>query len=428
VNAGPARMRRILLFAYACRPNEGSEPGVGWNLALELARRYEVCVVTRSSNRMAISQAEGEIAELPLTFLYVDVPAWLARLPPFRSVQAYYYVWQLVAARTCREMGLSSRFDLAHHLTYAMYWAPSGAAFVGLPFIIGPVGGGDSTPRTLLHTLSWRSRAHEWLRQIIRGVAEWDPLVRSTLRRASCVIASTKATEDRVLRLGARRVERQLQIGLSDGELSPVWPLSTQVQEGELRLICVGRLLGYKGFHLAIEAFAQARLPRATLTVVGHGPERNILERLTKAMGLENQVVFTGGVNRNTALRLIAESDVLVHPSLHDSAGMVVLEAMAAGKPVLCLGAGGPAEMVTEGCGCVVPPDSRTVVVDALAAAMRTLAADRELREAMGQEAVKRAGEYTWRRLTDYFTGLYDDVLQQRPSRQRLKVGRVAAP
>jgi len=162
--------------------------------------------------------------------------------------------------------------------------------------------------------------------------------------------------------------------------------------------------------------------------VVGHGPERNVLERLTKAMGLENQVVFTGGVNRNTALRLIAESDVLVHPSLHDSAGMVVLEAMAAGKPVLCLGAGGPAEMVTEGCGCVVPPDSRTVVVDALAAAMRTLAADRELREAMGQEAVKRAGEYTWRRLTDYFTGLYDDVLQQRPSRQRLKVGRVAAP
>jgi glycosyltransferase involved in cell wall biosynthesis len=109
------------------------------------------------------------------------------------------------------------------------------------------------------------------------------------------------------------------------------------------------------------------------------------LERLTRELHLSDKVTFTGAIPRREVLRKLAECDVLLHPALHESGGCVCLEAMAAGRPVICLDLGGPALRVTNDSGIKVPATSPQQAVSDLAAALTRLADNPALRLRLGQ-------------------------------------------
>jgi glycosyltransferase involved in cell wall biosynthesis len=165
------------------------------------------------------------------------------------------------------------------------------------------------------------------------------------------------------------------------------------------RIVTAGRLVHWKGAHLAIEAFAGARRlhPQATLTIVGDGPQRGRLAALVTRLGLDGQVIFTGERTRAETLERLAASDVLLFPSLHDSGAATILEAMALGLPVVCLDAGGARVSVDDASGIRVPVTTPTHVVVDLAAALEQLLVDDERRQAMGTAARQRvAASFTW--------------------------------
>jgi glycosyltransferase involved in cell wall biosynthesis len=148
------------------------------------------------------------------------------------------------------------------------------------------------------------------------------------------------------------------------GKLPPPGP-------GPVRFLSLGRLLALKGFHLGITAFAKSGLKDAEYWIVGDGPERRRLQALARRLGVAERVHFLGHLPREEVLRLLAQAHALVHPSLHDSGGWVCLEAMAAGRPVICLDLGGPAMQVTEETGFKVPASGPFQVLEALAQSMR---------------------------------------------------------
>src|SRR3954453_4111451 len=89
--------RKVLLSAYACKPGKGSEPGVGWTMAVGLASQHHVWVLTRLKNRTAI-QAEFAKRPLPnLHFIYHELPAWAALVRVWKRGRRgriiYYYLW-----------------------------------------------------------------------------------------------------------------------------------------------------------------------------------------------------------------------------------------------------------------------------------------------------------------------------------------------
>jgi glycosyltransferase involved in cell wall biosynthesis len=180
-----------------------------------------------------------------------------------------------------------------------------------------------------------------------------------------------------------------------------------------VRFISIGRLLHWKGFHLGLKAFAAAAIPQAEYWIVGDGPERAKLSALVQNLGLTERVRFCGSQPRAQALETLAACHVLVHPSLHDSGGWVCLEAMAAGKPVLCLDLGGPAEQVTDDTGIKVPATSPEQAVSDLAHAMIRLGADPDLRRTLGEAGRRRVGdEYIWEKKGDRLDALYASVLE----------------
>src|SRR5262249_11352476 len=129
---------RLLLSAYACRPNAGSEPGVGWNWATHLAARgIDVHVLVAQRNREPI-EAGLRLNPIPnLHFTYVPVPYEWAK----KNEGLHYVLWQAEALKVARALSSKFRFDLAHHVTYASVHVPTQLWRLGIPVLFGPVGG-----------------------------------------------------------------------------------------------------------------------------------------------------------------------------------------------------------------------------------------------------------------------------------------------
>ena len=190
---------RVLISAYACEPSEGSEPGIGWDVAREMAEYHSIWVLTRANNRAPI---EAELAQRPVTnlqFVYHDLPGWSRWWKRgSRGVQLYYYLWQISAYVAARRLHKQVAFDLAHHVTFVKYWAPSFISLLPIPFVWGPVGGGESTPRAFYDGFSPRGRRYERVRNLARWIGEHDPFVRLTARRSCVALATTEDTARRM--------------------------------------------------------------------------------------------------------------------------------------------------------------------------------------------------------------------------------------
>jgi glycosyltransferase involved in cell wall biosynthesis len=402
---------RILISAYACEPDKGSEPGVGWNWVHQIARFHEVWVITRANNRKPIEKA---LAAKPLAnvhWIYFDLPSW-ARFwkKGQRGVHAYYYLWQLGAYFVARKLHRGIGFNLVHHVTFVNYWMPSFMALLSVPLVWGPVGGGESAPHSFWRCFSLRGKAHELLRDLVRSLAQLDPFVRLTARRATVGLATTSQTEKRLRSLGCRQVLVFSEAGLPRRDIKePGAP--PPIREGSsVRFLSLGRLLHWKGFELSLRAFARfaSHCPASEYWIVGDGPERGRFEKLAQNLGLTSKIRFWGMIPRSEALEKLADCDVLVHPSLHDSGGWVCLEAMAAGRPVICLDLGGPALQVTQETGIKVPAISPEQAVSDLAAAMTELAKDPDLRVRLGVAARQRVREhFDWDQKGVFMANLY---------------------
>ncbi|MGE5612389.1 MAG: glycosyltransferase family 4 protein [Bacillota bacterium] len=420
---------RVLLSAYACEPNKGSEPGVGWNIARELAEHHDVWVITRADHEPGI---RAQLARTPVRRLRVvayELPWWL-RLGWWQGhwgVHGHYYLWQACIYPVARALHRAIGFDVVHHVTYVRYCAPSFLSLLPVPFVWGPVGGGECMPTAFRRDLAWRGRLYELLRDMLRRLGEVDPFVHLTARRAAMAYATTPETADRMRKVGATVVRLCPESGLSDEEL--VTLAAPDPPRSRPTFISMGRLLSWKGFHLGLRGFAEAKLTEADYWIVGDGPERRRLQQLAESLGVGARVRFCGNLPRDQTLRKLKACVALVHPSLHDSGGWVCLETMAARKPVVCLELGGPGVQVTQQTGIKIPAISPAQVVQDLAQAMRQLVMDGEHRARMGEEGQRRVHRYyRWKTRGEALSDLYGQIIaQQRGSTNPASTGKISS-
>ena len=175
------------------------------------------------------------------------------------------------------------------------------------------------------------------------------------------------------------------------------------------RILCIGRLIPIKGHVVLLRALAQARarVPDVTLDLAGRGPLEPALRSYVRELGLEEAVRFLGFVSPIT--RAIEDSAIVVVPSLGEGFGMVALEAMERGRPVIASAVGGLPEIVADGeTGIVVPPADAEALADAMAA----LSGDLARAAAMGRAGRDRAvSEFTPVRCVERVEALYDRAL-----------------
>lgn len=404
---------KVLISAYACEPGQGSEPGVGWHFVQEMSRHHELWVLTQSDGRAAIEQALKENPNPNLHFSYFEPFGWQLDLWQAKAeIQLHYYLWQVQAFFVGRSLHKEHHFDLAHHVTFVKYWSPSFLSFLDIPFLWGPVGGGEAAPKAFWQDFSLRGKVYETLRSTAQRLGELDPFTQATAKRCAMAMATTEDTAKRLRDLEVPQLKVFSEAGLSNEDLANLKqsPLPT---DAPVRFVSSGRLLHWKGFYLGLQAFIQADIPNSEYWLLGEGPERETLEGIVRASSVGDRIRFLGKVPRALVLDSLADCHVLVHPSLHDSGGWACLEAMAIGRPVICLDLGGPGVQVTEKTGIKVAANSPQQAIADIAAAMTRLAEDRALLAELGQNARARVEQcFAWENKAKETADLYDVLVK----------------
>lgn len=383
-------MSRLLVSAYACEPGKGSEPGVGWHWVTQLATAYSLCVITRSNNRRVIEAGLPRHLVGRIRFVYYDVPRWAGWFKRgTRGMYPYYVLWQWGAYRVAKALVYSEHFDLCVHLTFGSLWLPTFMHRLPVPFVWGPVGGGEVVPPAFLHALPWRARVVEQVRHMLVSTAAVNPVAAPQARAASLVIARTADTGAVLRRLLRRSCPVMLETGATADLLASRRGGS---RTSGVRILCCGRLVAKKNSSMAIRAMAMVRRthPDARMTIAGDGPLRGRLEDEMRRLGLARRVCFLGHISRSRIFRLLRESHIFVFPSLGEGGPWALVEAMAAGLPVVCTHAGGAGLLTDARSAIRIPLTTPEQTTKRLAAAIRRLADSPGLRDRLGRRAQER--------------------------------------
>ena len=417
---------RVLACAYACQVEgggkiRGGEAILGWNLVRQLARFHEVWALTSAQNRCGIEAALRQEPLPSLHFCYLDLPGWLRPLQRFQGgVQFYAYLWQVAAYFAAGSLHKQFHFDAFHHVTYANDWMASIiGALLPVPYIRGPGGGAHRIPKTFLQEYSVRGRLAERLRVIGQWIFRHDPFFRLSQRRARVILVCNREALEAIPRKWQHKVHLFPVNGISSTDLTLA--VSARNPDEKFRVLSAGRLVRIKGFDLAIRAF-KGFLDRCAVmltpgeiefAIIGDGPEQPRLEALIRESGLEKYVYISGWMPHDKLLAKMTSCDVFLFPSLRDGGGAVVVEAMAAGRPVICLDLAGPGMHVTGACGIKIPTSSPEQAVSDMASALERLYKDKELRSRMGRAARERAEQvYHWDRLGERMMDIYTEIIR----------------
>ncbi len=404
------------MSAYSCEPGKGSEPGVGWNMALAMCKYHNVWVITRSENKIPIEKYLKLNPVENLKFVYFDLPIFFIRWQKNqRGIRTHYYFWQLFAYFTAQKLHEKVRFDLGHHVSMVMYWMPSFFMFMNIPFIWGTVGGGEAMPANFYKYFPLRTKIYESARSIAQLRGELDPFVRLTSTRAAIVFASTFETAARIRKMGRRDVLVQPSVALSLHEIEQVELFESNAKnQGKIRVILLGRLVPCKAFSLGVRVAKQLRVigVEIELRIVGDGVERTSLERQVQSSQLSDAVKFYGEVDRATALTLLSESDVLLQTSLHDSGGFVVLEAMSLSKPVIALDIGGQSLQVDSETGIKIPVTTPDEVVTQMVSAIMDMVNNNARWLEKGKNGRKKIiRKFTWESRGRFYDQVYRTLI-----------------
>lgn len=410
----------VLLVAYQCGPGMGSVSQIGWEWFRGLARRHDVTLVTHARNRAAIEAAGQPAASV----IYVDTE-WFAgplyrlsrRLFPrsehavFTLSQLDWFVFDAQAVRLLRQrLREGAPWQLVHVATPVTTVAPTRLHALGLPVVRGPLNCGLGVPAGFAAEMKADSMSLARLRLLPRLLEAGL----GSLRRSAAVLVATAATREAVPAAARGRCIPMLEnaVDLARFTAAPALPPAGPGQP--LRLCFVGRLVAVKALPLLLRAMASVRAQGldVRLEVAGDGPMGPAWRAEASALGLDDAVAWLGALDGAAVAALMRRSHALCLPSVRESGGAVLLEAMACARPVIAVDYGGPAEVVDDEVGRKVPATGPRAAVAGLESALRDLFAHPAAWAARGQAARRRVEQvHTWPARIEAAERLYRQVL-----------------
>ncbi len=402
---------RILLGAYACQPNWGSESFVGWNRAVQASRFGQVDVILHAyAKEVAAIEAAVErdgLADSIRFHVLDDTPLEraLQRVPG--GFYPSYRLWQRRAYRLAQRLHAEAPFDLVHQATFCGYREPGELWKLDVPFVWGPVGGTQDTPAAFLDSAGPQMAVTERVRTALNGVQLRGGRVRRAAEAADVLLAANSTGKRDLERVLGVTVRQHLETGTGEVGSPKRW---ADRKPGPFRLLWAGVLNPTKGLHLMLGALEQLRAgalgggPEVELIVVGDGPEASLL---TDVPGVD----WRGWIPRDDLLNLYADVDGFAFTSLRDTSGNVMLEALSAGLPVIYLDHQGAADVCSVECGLPVPVTTPDEVVQDLARAVTTLATQAPLYDRLSRGAIEQARALSWQANGDVVNALYAQVL-----------------
>jgi glycosyltransferase involved in cell wall biosynthesis len=401
----------VLIAGHGCLPNAGSEPGVTWNWAWHLAAHHDVWVITHGAFRPAIEDYLRDHPRPGLNFIWVGPfgrwDPWEPSSP--RGIWLHYLWWRRAALAAARDLIRVQRIDVVHHVSWCTVSAPPLLWKLGKPFVWGPVGGGQTTPRPFLFSFGWGAVA-ELGRTLRVRLMRANPVLRRTVGRTDLLLSANRETTAILSAAGADRIVSFPDIGVPP-ELLPE-RLPPRPESGGFQVLWAGRLERLKGVDLLLDVAARITAPGIRFLVAGGGGRLDAARRAARRCGLDRRISFLGPVPWPELQRLFAEAHLFLFTGLRDTFGSVTLEAMAKGCPVVSLDCGGVGTLPDDAAVKIRVTNPRRVAAE-MARAIERLAAERARLHMLSEAAFRTATRETWDKRADAMSRLYEKLVRE---------------
>jgi len=411
---------KLLLSSIACDPFGGSEGIYGWYVVSSLAKEHDCFVITGGDSMPSIQRAQKQgIIPPNLKFRFLGKPKAYSPnrlLARFQSwLRFFIFTKRLLPA--AQSWHAEENFSIAQHVTYTTWRISSPLWKLGIPFIWGPLSGTESFPASCLSSVSFASRCFEITRSIQSWLAIRSPAILACAKSAFCVPVPHQQARLFVqnLRGTGRGIPLCHNFFFPDSRMNSLRSSRSSPSQGRpLRAFAAGNLEGRKGVAIALQALFLAKKTgvRVEYHVTSKGPELAHLQRLTKKLGLSDQVILGKPFPAGDFASALGSFDIVLLPSLRDGAGLSIMEAMLAGCVPIVADWCGPAEFVTSDCGYKVEVTTPSKMAIEISHILCTLDNQRDLLRIKGGLAAERIrSAYNERQFLDSMNCYYRAAL-----------------
>jgi glycosyltransferase involved in cell wall biosynthesis len=414
---------KILISAISCNPYLSSESFFGSSAIKCLAQEHELFVITTSRDRTDFEKAAANGLVPPnVRYFYAGKykPWHPNRLRARLQAWIEYANFTRDSLAVAQELNRQEKFDLVHHITLTTCRVASPMWRLGIPFVYGPLCGNEPFPFRLFPLLSLPGAAFELLRKISNVISRISPNVRRSIREADHVFAMTAEAEQLLTALhDSNEGISQLSPGFYSmakvAEFSHFVP--TKDVNGVLRLYVAGNLGGQKCIALAFRGLALVKKRGVNFRyhLGASGPEIFHLKKLAAKLGLTEEIIFGGNMSLEDYQQELGDTHIYLLPSMRETVGLTMMEAMLAGCVPIVADNGGPRITVTDECGYKIPVTSPRRMAEAIADIIVKIDRDRKIISEKGRLASQRiATHYTEEHYRQTMNAVYQSVTRSK--------------
>lgn len=405
-------MLSILINAYACSPNMGSEPGMAWNWCVNLAKYCELHIITEGEFRDKI---EAILPTLPqgknMHFYYNPVSEKIRKMcwnqGDWRFYK-YYKEWQWKTYLMAKDICRKTHIDILHQLNMIGFREPGYLWKIpDIPFIWGPVDAKESFPMAYLEGASLKTKL---FMQLKNTITKWQlqhaKRVHLAAKQASYVISASSNSR--------RALKKYFQIESpllnETGCYIQEHPIIDKFPKKCLDVLWVGKLDFRKQLGLALRSIAETQNPHIKLHIVGGGNSLPY-QALAKELGIEAQCKWYGTVSHEEVQRIMQESDVFFFTSVAEGTPHVVLEAIGNNLPVICFNTCGQGDSVNEKVGIKISLTTPKQSIIDFATKINYLYQNKSILQQLSEGCNKRQKELSWDNKALQMVELYNKAL-----------------
>ena len=408
-------MISVLINAYACSPDMGSEPGMGWNWCVNLAKYCDLHIITEGEFRDKI---EATLPNLPqrrnMHFYYNPVSDKIRQMCWNQGDYRFYYFykkWQKETYKMALDIVKNNQIDIIHQLNMIGFREPGYLWKIkGIPFFWGPIGGLEQFPLSYLKGAGVKMSLFFRIKNIISGLQlKFGIRVNKALKRATCLIVSTKGSLASV----KKHIKKEMVVIPETGTYLKESSFKKAPDDSEFHVIWVGKFDFRKQLLLSVKTLFLTHNKNIVLDVFGRGTEIQEQEakELCKALKIPEQIIWHGNQPHKVVFEAMRKAQLFFFTSVNEATSTVVMEAVSHNLPVLCFDACGQGGVVNEKVGLKIPLSEPEESAEKFADKLNYLYENKDVLNKFSENCKQRQRELSWDNKAKQMLDLYHKYL-----------------
>lgn len=390
----------ILINAYACAPNWGSEQGMAWHWIIELAKMHNLYVITEGEWKKEIEEAVALLDVKDNIHFYYNPVSDKIRTMCWNQgdwrFYWYYRKWQKKTLTIARQICSEHRIDIIHQLNMIGFREPGYLWDIyDTHYIWGPVGGMEIVPLKYLSGMPLSKKTKYIVKNMLNHLQiRYSTRVCKAIHRADIVIAATQGTYNSFVKLHHIKPVYMNEAGCTISEQHT----AHNFNKDQLDILWVGRFLDTKKLDIAIRTIAKVKDLPIFLHIVGSGSdaENAMYQQMADKMGISNNIKWYGKLANKKVQEMMNQMDLFLFTSVLEGTPHVVLEAITNCLPILCIDTCGQGQLVNETIGWKVPLTNPRQNSTDFAVILRRIIIDRDEIKQKSDNCKQRQRELSW--------------------------------